>query len=108
MGQYQNRLFFLKDLKTDLQELYHQRFKGMFLFGSYAHGNEKPESDVDIGVIIDDYSDVCGEIDAMGGIASSLSLENNIVISLHPFREKDWINKKTPLILNLKKEGIAI
>jgi len=98
----------LADLKTNLQKIYQQRIKGLFLFGSYARGEEEPESDVDVGLILDDFSDIGKVIEKTGEVVSSLSLQNNVVISLHPIRERDWLSRKTPLILNLKKEGISI
>lgn len=98
----------LKDLKTNLQNTYQQRLRELLLFGSYARGEEEPGSDVDIGLIIDDFGDIGKEIELTSGIVSKLSLQNNVVISLHPIREKDWINRKTPLILNLKREGVSI
>ncbi len=38
----------LAELKTNLMAIYGDRFKALYLFGSYARGEEDPESDVDV------------------------------------------------------------
>lgn len=98
----------LSELKTDLQKTYQKRLRGLLLFGSYANGTARPESDIDIGLIVDDFKDIGKEVSTASGVASQLSLQNNVVISLHPIRESDWNNRKTPFILNLKREGKMI
>jgi len=96
----------MKELKSGLLGLYRQRLKGLLLFGSYARGEEAVDSDLDVGLILDEFVDIGKEIENTGEVVSKLSLQNNMVISLHPFREKDLANKKTPFILNIKKEGV--
>lgn len=96
----------LIDLKIKLQEFYKQRFKGLLLFGSHARGEAVADSDIDVGLILDQFGAVEDEIKQSGEIVAGLSLQNNVVISLHPLRENDWRNKRIPFILNLKKEGI--
>jgi predicted nucleotidyltransferase len=96
----------LQALKSALRKKYKQRIKELRLFGSYATGNAKPESDIDISLVIDAFDDIGTEIEQLGDIAAKLSLENNVVVSLHPIRYFDWQHHKTPFILNLKREGI--
>lgn len=98
----------LRDLRINLERIYRQRLKKFFLFGSYARGESGPESDIDIGLVLDDFADVGEEIDKTSAVVSELSLRHNVVISLHPLRERDWNSRRTPLILNLIKEGIAV
>ncbi|MFH1387405.1 MAG: nucleotidyltransferase domain-containing protein [bacterium] len=98
----------LKELKIKLGNIYHQRVRHLFLFGSYARGEALPSSDVDVAMIVDDFKNPTDEIKNTSEIVSALSLKNNILISLHPIREKDYLTRKTSLILNLKKEGIPI
>ena len=96
----------LKEINIALKYLYGERLKGIYLFGSFAQGKEVEGSDLDISIILDDFSSAEKEIDKMMDFICELSLRYNILVSIIPIREKDWQTKETPLILNIKKEGL--
>jgi predicted nucleotidyltransferase len=98
----------LIELKEALQKRYGIKLKSIMLFGSYARGEQKVGSDIDIAIILDDFSHACTEIERTGDIVSSISLKFDILISLVPIKEKDWHKRKTTLISNIKHEGVAI
>ena len=43
----------LSELKDGLAALYSARLKGLYLFGSYARGEARPESDLDVLIVLD-------------------------------------------------------
>jgi predicted nucleotidyltransferase len=45
----------LHELKQGLVELYGERLKGVYLFGSYARGDFEEGSDLDVLVVLDDF-----------------------------------------------------
>lgn len=98
----------LQELKEELRNRYGSKLKSMMLFGSYARGEQRSDSDIDIAVILEDYSHACAEIERTGDIVSSLSLKFDTLISLVPIKEKDWRKRKTTLILNIKRDGVAV
>ncbi len=98
----------LQELKVGLQKRYGSKLKGVMLFGSYARGEQRVGSDIDIAIILDDFSHACTEIERTGDIVSSLSLKFDTLISLVPIKEKDWLKRKTTLISNIKRDGVAI
>lgn len=98
----------LQELKEELQKRYGSRLKGIMLFGSYARSQEREDSDIDIAIILEDFSHACEEIERTGDIVSSLSLKFNTLISLVPIKEKDWLARKTALISSIKREGVAV
>jgi predicted nucleotidyltransferase len=98
----------LKELKEALQKRYGTRLKSIMLFGSYARGEQKVDSDIDIAIILEDFSHACTEIEHTGDIVSSLSLKFDTLISLVPIKEQDWRKRKTTLILNIKRDGVAL
>jgi predicted nucleotidyltransferase len=98
----------LQELKDGLKKRYGRKLKSMMLFGSYARGEQRGDSDIDIAIILEDFSHACAEIERTGDIVSSLSLKFDTLISLVPIKENDWRKKKTALISNIKRDGIAV
>jgi len=98
----------LMELKEALQKRYGTKLKSIMLFGSYARGEQMVGSDIDIAIILDEFSHACTEIERTGDIVSSLSLKFDTLISLVPIKEQDWNKKRTGLILNIKRDGVAL
>jgi predicted nucleotidyltransferase len=88
----------LDKLKARLEELCGGRFRGLYVFGSYARpdaGIKLPlDSDLDMAVLLSDVRDVGEEIDRFGHITAALSLKNDLVI-LIPIRESDFREGRT-------------
>jgi len=84
----------LDQLHDKLRELYGERFRGLYVFGSYARpdaGIELPrDSDLDVALVLSEFSNAYEEITRFSGISSDLSLEHGLVISLVPVREADF------------------
>lgn len=97
----------LRKLKEGLLRIYGNRFKGMYLYGSYARGEATPESDIDVMIILNDYESYGKEIDRTGDLVSKLSLEYSISISRVIMTENQWKNSDTPLLHNIRVEGVA-
>lgn len=98
----------IRELKEGLQKKYGSKLKSIMLFGSYARGEQRGDSDIDVAIILEDFSNACSEIERTGDIVSSLSLKFDTLISLVPIKENDWLKRKTALILNIKRDGIAV
>lgn len=98
----------LQELKGGLIDKYGKNLKGVMLFGSYARGKENIDSDIDIAIILEDFSHACFEIERTVDLVSELSLKFDTLISLVPIREKDWLKRKTSLISNIKHDGVGI
>ena len=98
----------LQELKSRLGELYGERLKGLYLFGSYARGDATEDSDIDVAVVLDDFGSACSEISRTGALVSDLSLEYECVVSLIPVREADLRVRRSPLLLNLRREGAVV
>jgi predicted nucleotidyltransferase len=96
----------IKELKRELLSLYSSRLKYLLLFGSYARGQEKPDySDIDFLLVLDDFESPWTEIKKTGEIVSNISLKYGRTISLIPVKEEDYQKRKSPLMLNIRKEG---
>ncbi len=98
----------LRELKRELEALYGDRLKGLYLFGSHARGDAEPDSDVDVAVVLDDYDYESSELRAMSQALNRLSLEYDLVLAAIPLRQADWRSRRTPLLINVRREGVAV
>jgi predicted nucleotidyltransferase len=95
-------------LKQGLSRIYAARLRGVYLFGSYARQEQDPESDLDILIVLADLESYSSEIKRTSEIISKLSLEYGITISRYIVREQDWNAYDSPLLRNIREEGIAV
>ena len=95
-------------LKTELQALYGDRFRGLYLYGSYARGTQRPSSDIDIAYILDSFDRPAIEIARTNALVARLSLDLDITISLIPVRQSDLKGEHTLLARSVAREGLAV
>jgi predicted nucleotidyltransferase len=96
----------LAELKKGFTELYGERLKAIYLFGSYARGDFDESSDIDVMIVLSDYQSYGAEIDRSGELVSQLSLDYGISISRVIMKELQWQNSDTPLLRNIRMEGV--
>ena len=81
-----------------------------FLFGSRARGDNKPDSDWDILILVDNQN-VTNEIeDKFRDVLYNIELESGQIISTFIYPKSYWqkILKLSPLYKSVKKEGIKL
>lgn len=96
----------LAEFKRELARIYGDRLKGVYLYGSQARGEATPQSDVDIIIVLDDWTRYFIELKRTGAIASELSLASGKSISRVFVRERDWLVKHTPFLANARAEAV--
>ena len=99
----------LKQFKADLEQTLGGQLIELKLFGSKARGNDQPDSDMDVLVIVtgDDWR-IC---DVVYGIATDILLQTDISISpkvisknqLEQLRKED-----TFFLRNISRDAIAV
>ena len=97
----------LEELRSGLQSIYGHRLRGLYLFGSYARGDQDSESDVDVLVVLDDFTSYFAEVRRAGPLGAELSLKYEVSISKVFMREEAWLHKETPFLLNVRHEAVA-
>ncbi|MHC4559454.1 MAG: nucleotidyltransferase domain-containing protein [Planctomycetota bacterium] len=99
----------LKEFKRKTAELYGARLKKIVLYGSYVRGQANDEhSDIDLAVVLAGTVEPCAEIDRMADIFTDLNLEHNVLIAVYPVSESNFETVESPLLINVRKEGIAV
>jgi predicted nucleotidyltransferase len=97
----------LAELKKGLTELYGQRLKAVYLFGSYARGDYNENSDLDVMIVLDTYKSYWDELVRSAELASDLSLEYDVTISRMIMTEEQWKKGDLPVLMNVRMEGVA-
>ncbi|WP_199247985.1 nucleotidyltransferase domain-containing protein [[Phormidium] sp. ETS-05] len=98
----------LNSLKQDLTALYRERLLHLTLFGSQARGDEEPESDIDVLVVLKAPVNPGEEIKRTGKIVADLSLHYDVVISCLFMDETDYQTRNNALLRNIRREGVLL
>lgn len=98
----------LDELKEGLSRLYGEKFIKLILYGSYARNEAWEGSDIDVVVLLAGEISPMKEIDRMLDIITDINLKYNTLISVYPASENSLKTVKSPLLLNIQKEGVSI
>ncbi len=79
------------------------KVKKTYLFGSYAKGTEREESDIDIAIVLGNMTDFYETQMQLMRLRRKIDLR----IEPHPISEKDF-NDLNPFAFEIKKTGIEI
>jgi predicted nucleotidyltransferase len=88
---------FVKTIPNDLG------VKKAYLFGSYAKGNEREESDIDIAIVVTNMPDFFSTQKLLMKLRRSIDLR----IEPHPIKEQDF-NASNPFAFEISNTGIEI
>ena len=98
----------LREVKAGLERLYGDRLKGVYLYGSYARGEEDSESDIDLVVVLDQLDHYAAEVDRTGYLISEVSLKHGVSISRVFVALRDWSSREASFLVNAREEAIPV
>lgn len=101
----------IEELVQNINIIFGNRAKKIILYGSYARGDFKKNSDIDIMILTDLKNEEMAEYqDKIWDCAYDIESENNIIISVlvkNIDRYNYWL-EALPFYMNVQKEGVVL
>jgi predicted nucleotidyltransferase len=94
------------ELHKSIEALYGKRLINMILFGSHARGDAEPGSDIDVLVVLKGPVNPGTEIARTSEIRVTLSLKYDVVVSCIYVSADRYRTEQSPLLINVRREGI--
>ncbi len=96
----------MKELKEGLARIYGDELKAVYLYGSYARGDYRQGSDVDVMILLKDYKNYWKELFRSSDYVSDISLKYDLTVSCLIMKEIQWKQSDMPVLRNIRKEGV--
>ncbi len=97
----------IKEFKTRTKKLYGNKLYNIILFGSWTSNEASENSAINLLVVIKHDIKPGEEIDRMIDIITEINLKHNVLLSVYPVSEKNYSILKSPLLMNVRREGIV-
>jgi predicted nucleotidyltransferase len=98
----------LDTLRREISRVLGDQVESMLLYGSRARGEHRPDSDIDVLVVTRDAVDYGELIRRTSDVVSTLSLENDVVISRVFVSKERFEREQSPFLLNVRREGVVL
>lgn len=93
------------------EEIFAEKLKSVILYGSYARGDNRDESDIDIMILVDmKDEDLKNYYKYFVSLMSDVSLEYDVLLSPVILNKNQFekYKKEVPFFENVMKEGVVI
>ncbi|NJK69672.1 MAG: nucleotidyltransferase domain-containing protein [Microcoleus sp. SU_5_3] len=94
--------------RQGLKKLYGEQLDKIVLFGSQARGNARPDSDIDILIVLKNSFNYSQESDRISIFIADLCLEYNVLISCAFATNEQFHHHNNGFFRNIRREGLAI
>ena len=98
----------LDELRAALTDLYGERLRGLYLYGSYARGDFTEDSDIDLLVAIEGDVQPTREMDRMGEAVSDICLRYSLLIATYPIPAHCLVERQIPFFANVRREAVLL
>jgi len=96
----------IEEFKKEVKTLYGERLKNIILYGSCARGEATADSDIDVLIVLEGKIVPGKEIDRMIDIITEINLKYGVLISVYPVSVENYSTINSPLLINVRREGI--
>ena len=97
----------LDDLKRALASIYGPRLRGVLLYGSYARGDFREDSDVDVLVVLAGPVKPGAEITRINEVAAGICLRYDLLISILPVSSDVLETSPQVFFERVREEAVA-
>ncbi|MBN1148713.1 MAG: nucleotidyltransferase domain-containing protein [Anaerolineales bacterium] len=98
----------LCDLRDGLAQLLGDRLEAVYLYGSQARGDARPDSDIDVLITLRGEFDYFQTLDQISDLAWKLSLENDVVIAQVLVSKEKFARGDSPFLMNVRREAVLV
>ena len=98
----------LREFRNGLEQLYGARLVRLVLFGSQARDEANPGSDIDVMVVLRGPVNPHEEIGRLSAFKSELCLKHDVLVSCVYVSEAEYRQDGSPLLLNVRREGVLV
>ena len=98
----------IEEFRKKVENLYGNRLKDIILYGSWARGESTKKSDIDLAVVLQGWVSPGKEIDRMIDIITDINLKYSELVSVYPVSEENYATLNSPLLINVRREGISV
>jgi len=95
-------------LREELQSTLGSRLEAIYLYGSRARGEARPDSDIDILIVVHGEHDYLELLERVAPVVCGLSLEHDVVISPAFISIERFEHEQIPFVLNVRREAVAL
>ena len=101
-----NGLAVLGTMAVGLRAIYGDRLLGVYLYGSRARGDNRPDSDVDVLIVLDRIDNYWTDLWRSSELASEVSLDAGLLVSRVLASETDWMRASKPFLAAARREAL--
>lgn len=91
-----------------LEQIYGERLRGVYLYGSAARDQLTPDSDIDIAIVLDNIQSRFEEHERTSQLCSDVSLEENTLVTFLFISEADFREGLFTIHRMIKREGVPV
>lgn len=98
----------LTALAAELRKLYGNRYRGLYLYGSYARGEADESSDVDLLLVLAGEIRPTAEIRYSSAVVSTLALDSGYLLAVLPVAEEEYRTGEKPFLANVWQDAVSV
>ena len=98
----------LAKLKAYLEAVYGEQLISLMLFGSQARRDATTHSDIDVMIVTAEEVNIPQENRRLSEFVAALCLEYDVLITHVWANWQEWKTRQNPLLINIRREGVAV